>query len=107
MVKHPRHMAMDDARQLAFPKVFEQNCSREYNLQRVEPKRVDPPCPGPILRPTFHVFKDEFHVAEFHPNGSARCIQDDFKVIFDKINDELEEIAQAALAKYEKDHPDY
>ena len=95
---------MDNARQDAIPKVFEEHCSSGYKLQRVEPKKEEPR-PGPIPRPSFHVFKGDLHIATFYPHGFAECYQDDFEGIFDKMKEDLERIAQKALTQFEKDYP--
>lgn len=101
LVKHPKYQAMDNAREYAIPRVFEEYASAEYQLKRIEPYIPDEPRPGPIPRPTFEVYNnDGVMVAQFYPNGYADCKHDAFKPIYDRMVKEIEEAAQRGLKEF-------
>ncbi len=104
MVKHPRYQAMDNARQDAIPKVIETYCGDEFQTKKIMPQSKQTR-PGPIPRPSFHVLKGKDRVASFYPNGHSECYIDDFKEVYDKIMRNLEEIAEKALKRFEKENP--
>lgn len=104
MVKHPKYQAMDDARQEAIPRLFAEICGnrQDLSLERVEPVVAVDPKPGPIPRPIFHVKQAgrDDNLAVIHPNGYAECFEDSFKESFDKMVQELEDIAKQALRDF-------
>ena len=104
MVKHPRYQAMDNARQEAIPNTIEKYCGDGFSMKKVIPKEKQSR-PGPIPRPSFHVFKGKEQMASFYPNGHSECYDDEFKDIYDKILNDVEEVGEKALKKFEKENP--
>ena len=106
MVKHPKYQAMDDARQDAIPKAINNFCNDDYKLKRNEPynsKNQDNRSSGPRPRPTFEVInKNNKRVAIFYPNGYSECFDNEFKGIYEKIVQKIDEAADQALHEYEK-----
>ena len=101
MVKHPKYQAMDNARQHAIPRAFEEYASEEYTLKRIEPYITDEPRPGPIPRPTFEVYnKDGEVVGLFFPNGHYDCKHDEFQQIFDRMVKAIEKAAKRGLKEF-------
>ena len=101
MVKHPKYQAMDNARQHAIPRAFEEYASEEYTLKRIEPYIPEEPRPGPIPRPTFEVYnKDGEMVAQFYPNGYSDCKHEAFRQIFDRMVNTIEKAGQRGLKEF-------
>ena len=101
LVKHPKYQAMDNARQHAIPRAFEEYTNEEYTLKRIEPYISDEPRAGPIPRPTFEVYnKDGKMVAQFYPNGYADCKHEEFRQIFDRMVKAIETAAQRGLKEF-------
>ena len=103
MVKHPRYQAMDNARQNEIPRALDRYCGEVYNWTKVEPQ-ASKGIPGPIPRPSFHVFKGKDRVASFYPNGHSECYDDEFKKIYERIEKDVEKVAQEALKRFEKEY---
>ena len=104
MVKHPRYQAMDNARQDEIPKAIARYCGEEFQMKKIMPQSKQSR-PGPIPRPSFHVFKGKEQIASFYPNGHSECYDDELKEVHDKIVKDVEEVGEKALERFEKENP--
>jgi hypothetical protein len=103
MVKHPRYQAMDNARQHEIPVAFDRHNTGKFRMKKIEPREPKERIPGPLPRPTFQVLEKNGNlVAFFHPNGHAECRNASFRVIFDKMQRDIEEAASETLDNFEK-----
>jgi hypothetical protein len=92
---------MDNAREYAIPRAFEEYCSSDFQLKRIEPFIPDEPRPGPIPRPTFEVYNKEGEmVVQFYPNGYSECKVEQFRPVYDRMMKAIEKAAQRGLKEF-------
>lgn len=107
MVKHPKYQAQDRGRQEEIPRAFERHCGSEYEIEVVKPHLPKVPIPGPIPRPTFKIMdKSGKLVAHFHPYGHSECLDDDFRLLYNKMVEDVERAGLVAMERFEKEFPD-
>lgn len=101
MVEPPRLQVQFDAREKIIPIVFQKNCSENYELEVIPPKKETDPKPGPIKRPTFRILDSSGElVAFFNPHGAAECYNEEFRPCFDRMAHEIEKAAKDALEEF-------
>jgi hypothetical protein len=101
MAKHPRYLAVDEARMKEIQRSFEEFCSDKYILEK-EVKQVPGQPEGYLDFPEFTV-KDEkgTPLAKFHSNGSYQLLEKKFKKIYNKMVKAIEKVAEKELKEVE------
>lgn len=102
MVEPPKLQVQFDAREKIIPILFDKYCNDTYKFVTVPATVEKDPKPGPIKRPTFHI-RDESGelIAHFNPWGAAACYNEEFKPIFDKMVEEINQAVKDALDEFE------
>ena len=101
MAKHPRYLAIDEARMNEIQKSFEEYCKGKFVLEK-EVKQVPGQPEGYMDFPEFTVKDDKgIPQATFHSNGTFKLLEKKFKKIFDKMVESINEVAEKETKEVE------
>jgi len=95
MVEPPRLQVQFDAREKIIPILFEKYCKETYKFVTIPPTVEKNPRPGPIRDESGEL------LAFFNPWGATSCYKEDFKPIYDKMVEEINQAAKDALEEFE------
>ena len=101
MAKHPRYLAIDEARMNEIQRSFDELCKDKYVLEK-EVKQVPGQPDGYMDFPEFIVKDDNGKpLAIFHSNGTFQLLDKKFKKIYEKMVKAIEDVAKKETKEVE------
>ncbi len=79
------------------PMAFEKFCDKTYSLEKEIPESIEHTSDDARVKTIFHVFnKEKEKVATFNPKGEFQCFKESFKLIYDRMVEDIEYAAYKA-----------